>query len=111
MTTLQAKRTAPKPVTPLVLDGVRYEAPLDIHALGYSGHGGVIAAFDDKTGAALWHLQVYRTVYDPHMEGDVQDVYITEIAAFDGGRALSVTHERRRHFRVDLADRSVQPLD
>ncbi|MFG6490187.1 hypothetical protein ACG04R_26180 [Roseateles sp. BYS78W] len=107
----QAKRKAPKPVAPLVLAGVRYEAPLDIHPLGYSGHGGVIAAFDDLTGAPLWHLRVYQTVYDPHMEGDVRDVYITQIAAIDGGQALRVTNERSRNFRVDLADRSAQPLD
>jgi len=106
-----AKRIAPKPVAPLVLAGVRYEAMLDIHPLGYSGHGGVIAAFDDQTGAALWHLRVYQTVYDPHMEGDVQDVYITQIAALEGGQALRITNERSCNFRVDLADRSVQALD
>ena len=109
--TFQAKRKAPRPVAPLVLAGVRYEAPLDIHSLGYSGHGGVIAAYDDQTGAPLWHLRVYQTVYDPHMEGDVQDVYIAEIVALDGGGALQVTHERGRRFRVDLTDRSVRPLD
>ena len=108
--TFQAKRKAPRPVAPLVLTGVRYEAPLDIQSLGYSGHGGVIAAFDDQTGAALWHLRVYQTAYEAPLERDVQDVYITRMAALEGGQALHVTNERGHNFRVDLADRSVRAL-
>jgi len=111
MATFSAKRKAPKHVDPLVLNGVRYEVALDIRELGYNGHGGVIAACDKMTGRQLWHVQVYRTEYNPSFERDVQEAYITEIVAIEDGKALLVNNERQRRFRLDLTDRSVKMLD
>jgi hypothetical protein len=111
MATFSAKRKAPKHVAPLSLNGVRYEAVLDTDELGYGGRGGVIAAYDDRTGELVWHVRIYRTEYNPTFEQDAQETYITSISAIGGGEVLLVTDERQRRFRLDLADRSVKVLE
>lgn len=109
--TFSAKRIAPKEVTPLVQDGVRYEVVVNGRPLGYEHRGGIIAAFDDKTGAQLWHMQVYRNQYNERLEKDVQDVYITTIEGAEDGKALLISNERRKLFLLRLGDRSVTALD
>lgn len=111
MATFSAKRIAPKAVTPFVQDGVRYEVVVNGRPLGYEHRGGIIAAFDEISGAQLWHIQVYRNQYNDGLEKDVQDVYITTIAQAEDGKALLITNERRKRFLLRLADRSVTALD
>lgn len=97
-----AKRVAPKPVVPLVMNGVRYEAP-------FTGQAGIIEAYDVTTGKLLWTLPVYKIDFDNDMEKDVQEVYITAIAQNADKNSLLVTDERRRVWVVDLATRAVTP--
>ena len=106
-----AKRRAPAVVKPVVVEGVRYEAPLRARIDGPAQHGGVVFALDDKTGAMVWTVQLYKTAHDGMEETDVQDVYVTQLALDASGHALLATDERRRVWSVDLATRAVVRID
>ena len=101
---LYAKRGAPKDVTPVIFQGVRYSAPHGL-AKGTNQNGGYIEATDVKTGNVLWQLLVYQIKYDPKLETDVQDVFITSLKLVDGN--LEVLNESGDKFIVDLAKRKV----
>jgi hypothetical protein len=106
-----AKRRGPAAVAPVTSAGVRYEALRGARSRGFEQDGGVIAAFDAKTGKELWTLQVYQTRYDPSEETDVQEVYIVRMTLSPSGDALIVENERRKRFSVSLRDRRVSELE
>ena len=98
-----ASRAPPTPVTPVVLDGVRYAPVLgDIDRDGQ--FGGILGAFD-ASNRELWRLRVYENVRVPGLEGDVQDVFFHSMR-MEGGRLL-IENERNERFEVDLAMRRV----
>jgi hypothetical protein len=99
------KRAPPRAVAPVVHEGVRYEAPHFSFSNPCGQNGGCIVASDAASGAPLWNLKVYCTNYDPGLETDVQDVFITSIM-LDQGR-LTLTNERNLRFAIDLGTRSV----
>lgn len=100
------KRVAPPPVKPLRIAGLRIEALPWARDAGFDQNGGVIAGFDARSGERRWLLQVYRTVYDPAMESDVQDVFITGLRPA-GAMKIMVEDERNRRWLVDLASQAV----
>jgi len=105
----KASRGPPRPVKPLVLEGVRYDP-----ALGDARHlpTNRIAAYDAATGRELWRIEVYPQRYAavPGLETDVQDAFITKLEADPKGGGLLVTDERGRHFRVDTRTHAVVQL-
>jgi hypothetical protein len=105
---LQAKRVGPKAVAPVTVGGVRYEAMPWGKKRGLGQNGGYLAAFDAKTGAELGLIKVYEIKYDPKLEADVQDVFISRLDSIDGG--LAVTDERGRKYLVDVATKSVRAV-
>lgn len=102
----RAKRMAPAPVAPLHIGALRIEAVPWARDAGFDQTGGVIAAFDAPSGERRWLLQVYRTHYDPALESDVQDIFITRLRRAGSGRIV-VEDERRRRWLVDLNSRAV----
>ena len=50
-------------------------------------------------------VQVYCTAYDPFLEQDVQDVFITSLALANG--VLSVVDEKGRQFQISTTTRVV----
>jgi hypothetical protein len=95
-----AKRVGPKPVTPVVHNGVKYLAPNE------NGREGKIEARNEKTGKKLWDIAVYTIKIDPNLEEDVQCVFITELAV--RGNSLLVTNEKNEHFTLDLKTKKVE---
>ncbi len=87
-----AKRAPPKPVPPVVHDGVEYRAPLE--------RMGFVEAVDASSGRKLWETRVYSVFINPFMERDVQDVFITTLKVKNG--RLLVSNEAGKTFRVDL---------
>lgn len=77
-----AKRSAPAPVAPLVIAATTYRAP----------HSplGLVEAVDTQSGATLWTKQIFVTRYDPALERDVQDRFITSLRAAEGGLLITV---------------------
>ena len=102
----EAKRLAPRDVEPIIHNGVKYAAPHWAAFNSYMDHnGGYIEAWDVKTGAKLWHLEIYHVEYNPHLEGDVQDVFITSLSIQD--EKLVVVNERNEVFKIDLNTKNV----
>jgi hypothetical protein len=87
-----AKRGVPKPVPPVLQDGVEYRAT---HA-----RMGFVEAIDTASGRKLWETRVYYVFIDPFGERDVQDVFITSLRVEAG--SLLVRNEAGRTYRLDL---------
>ena len=100
-----AKRVGPPEVAPVTLDGMRFEAVHWGRSRGFGQNGGYIAAIDPASGRELWTLKVYAVTYDPTLEEDVQDIFITDLAVRDG--KLEVIDEKGRRFLVDVKTRAV----
>ena len=95
-----AKRVAPKPVQPVVRDGVEYSATGD-------GKSAYIAAKGWPTGNQLWTVRVFKIhTHWWRGEEDIQWVYISDIKV--AGNALLIRDERARCYRADLENRKVK---
>lgn len=90
------KRQARPEVTPLVYQGVKFEAINN----GPIGTGKKVRATVISTGEIKWEKVVFTPTFDPKMEADVQDVNISDIYV-SGGR-LEVTNEHGEHFELSL---------
>jgi hypothetical protein len=104
-----AKRAAPPKVVPVVIDNVEFAAIPFGKARGLGQNGGYVAARDPATGKEIWTLKVYDVTYDPKLEGDVQDLFITTLAKSASGHELIVTDEQGRRYLVDPKTRTVRP--
>ncbi|MBI5361524.1 MAG: hypothetical protein HZA48_13180 [Planctomycetes bacterium] len=89
-----AKTSAPKEVTPVTHNGVKFTAPHD--------KMGFVAAYDEKTGKQLWETKVYDVPTDPALEQDVQMVFITELKVT--GNSLIVTNDRHNTYAIDITN-------
>ncbi len=89
-----AKRPAPKPVPPVVFQGVEYRAPLSVARMGH------VEAVEVATGKKLWDTMVYQVWRNPLAEEDNQWVFITSLLIRD--RKLLVSNENGTRFRIDL---------
>jgi hypothetical protein len=99
---VHAKRSAPKPVPPVVRDGIEYSAPLD--------RIGFVVATWTKTKREIWSRQVYviKHEYKLGLEKDVQDVFITDLG-IEGGK-LRIRNERGGEFELDPESLNVKVL-
>jgi hypothetical protein len=97
---LLAKRAAPKPVPPVVRNGVKYSAPND------NGRIGHVEASDARSGATLWDIKVFEVQIDPKLEEDVQWVFITDLKL--EGNSLHVKDEKSRCYNLDLTTKTVK---
>ena len=105
-----AKIAAPDDVPPVTVGGTRYEAVHWGKSLGFAQNGGHVRAVDVASGATLWVAEVYRIDYRPELEADKQDTFIVDLRPAPGGGALSVTDDRGRRWKLDLATRQGSPL-
>ena len=96
-----AKRSPPAEVPPVTYQGTKYCAPPWGAFNGRKQNGQYIQARSAETGKLLWELRIYQVKYDPNLESDVQDIFITSLEVVDGH--LEVTNEARDKFVVDLA--------
>lgn len=99
------KRSAPNEVPPVTYPGIKYSAP---HWGAFNGrklNGEYIQARSAKTDELLWELRIYEVKYDPKLESDVQDIFITSLKLVEG--YLEVANEARDKFVVDLSKRKV----
>ena len=93
VTSVLAKRSAPKPVAPVVKDGIEYSAPLN--------RMGFVVATWAKTKREIWSRQVYVIKYEYKLglEEDVQWCFITDLR-FENGK-LRVVNEGGSEFEID----------
>lgn len=103
----EAKRAAPKEVDPVIHKGIRYVAAHFKMEGKEFGHG-YIEAWDIASNRKLWDLRIYEEKYDPYIERDVQDVFITSLTIKDDH--LVVTNERGEVYEVDLRTRKIRKV-
>ena len=87
---------------PVLIGGTRYIPVLWGKTRGLGQNGGILAAVDIATGRELWVRKIYEISYDGRMEGDKQDLFITDIQVANDGKSLLIRDESRRQFRFDL---------
>ncbi len=103
----KAKRRAPKPVKAVEINKVRYEIAGRLKTRAFGQDGGVITAVDTTTGAELWTIAVYKTVYDAKEERDVQEVYITSMMPSGDQQSLIIENEAHKSYKLNLATQEV----
>ncbi len=94
-----AKRMPPKPVAPVVANGVRYSAEGD-------GRNGYVVAADAASGDVLCKVKVFHNPIKLRVEEDVQWVYITNLWLAE--QSLFVRDESARCYSIDLKTKHVQ---
>jgi tricorn protease-like protein len=98
-----AKIAAPKPVKPVVDDGVKYLAP------NRNGREGLVEARKADTGEKLWDAVIYTVKINPDLEEDVQWVFITKLEI--AGDKLLVTNDKGEQYKLDLKTRKVEKVE
>lgn len=88
-----AKVTHPKPLAPVIANGVRYSADRD-------GIDQYVVANDISTGEQTWKVRVVHTRIKFWVEGDVQGVLITDLRLI--GNSLFVRDGKARCYSVDV---------
>jgi hypothetical protein len=97
-----AKRSAPKEVAQVVANGLEYRVVGGVERQGY------VEAYDARTRALQWTRQIYVVLKDPNLEGDVQDVFISDMRV--DGQALLIINEIGFEYRLDLESLEVKAL-
>ena len=100
-----AKRSPPAEVPPVTYQDIKYSAPHWGAFNGRKQNGQYIQARSAETDKLLWELRIYEVKYDPKLESDVQDIFITSLKVVEGH--LEVTNEAQDKFVVDLSKRKV----
>lgn len=103
-TTVHAEHVTPKPVTPVIKDGIEYSAPLDLYLMGY------VVAKDIKTNSVIWKRQIYEVKFEGEgeiPESDALERYITNLAI--EGENLLIVNERWQRFKLNLKTQKLSP--
>ena len=100
---LLAKRAAPKPVKPVRAGNIEYRASTD----NWSGDS--VEAWNVKHKKLLWRRQIFVIRFDPNLERDIQDTFITKMK-LDGEKLLT-TNERGSKYALDLKTLNVKVLE
>jgi len=98
-----AKRLPPADVPPVVVGDVRYEAPHYQNPCGQNG--GCVVAYDNAGNTQLWAETIYCVHYNPDLEQDVQDVFITSLVWEDG--KLRIVNEKDQQFTLVPGTRQI----
>ena len=107
--TAEGKRLAPEEPKPVRFENVTYSVPNFTFNDDSTQNGGFLEARDVKQNL-LWRIQVFTTYYNPHLEHDGQDVFITSLSLDEARRVLLLSDEQRRVFAVDISTRKVTRL-
>lgn len=94
-----AKRVTPKPVPPVVADGVQYSAEGD-------GKNQYVVATDVSSGKQLWKVRVFHTPIKSSVEEDVQWVFVTDLKLIDN--SVFVRDEKARCYAIPLSTHRVR---
>lgn len=100
---VSAKRAAAPKVPAVRVGDVRYEqARLSRKDADGGQRLGYLAAYKGDTDELLWRVRVYVIKVNPHLEGDVQDVFFTALALSPDGHQIFVDNEDGGRFAVDI---------
>ena len=97
-----AKRGAPKPVTPIIVDSIEYSAP--DREMDYC-----IVARNIKTDSIIWKKRIYKIHYIKDLEQDVQWVFIDSIKIKN--KNLLIRTEKDKYYKLNLETLEVSDID
>lgn len=97
---IRGKRRVPKEVYPIRFENILLTAP--------TNRMGRVVALDATSGKPLWSVLLYRVIYHPGLESDIQDDYISELLV--NNRQLFARTEKNHFFQLDLDSKIAQPL-
>jgi hypothetical protein len=100
-----AKRAPPEDVPPVIDRGIKYSADYRRIAGGANQNDQYIDATDLQTGKMLWELRLYEVKYDPNLEEDAQDLFLSSMKLMNGN--LEVLNEAGDRFVIDLSRRQI----
>ncbi len=96
------KRRGPPIVTALIHDGIKYER---------DGMNKVVATkVGGDSNEILWNIPIYTITYDPHLEKDVQDVWINSLSIDVSENCLVVKTERDGVYHVNLLTQTISTI-
>lgn len=105
-----AKRSVPPDVKPVFYKKT-WNVPesLTLEIAFYAPHEkmGVVTARDPKDNHILWEQKIYQISYNPFLEKDVQDVFITNLEI--KGDSLVVTNEKKERYKLNILSKEVPP--
>lgn len=104
--THQAKRLAPKEVSPVIVGAIKYTAPH--YDKAFNNLAGYIMAIEAASGKELWIKQIYKNNYNPSLERDVQDVFINSLKVKDN--ILIIANEKGEVYNLNLTDNSIKKV-
>ena len=106
----QASRPSAPPVSPVDLNGIRYQQDMDSLRHGADQASGYLVAIDIASGTRLWMLKVY-TVNAPTAPGlPTMARYFRSMQLRPGAAVLDIEDESGSRYMVDLATRQVTSL-
>lgn len=100
VSTVQAKRSAPRKVRPVTVGKIEYRAP--------TSQMGIVEAWDSDSGELIWRRQIYVVKYKVGLERDIQDVFITSLRHKD--KTLVVTNEGNSIYELNLDTLQIKVL-
>jgi hypothetical protein len=106
-TTAFAKRSPPEEVPTVRHGELEYRVP---HRTGSSYLPGFVEAWDPAKNCQVWFRQIYVIRRNPDLEGDVQDVFITQIKHVKERNVLEITNERNGVYELDLTTLEVKVI-
>ncbi|HEX7689812.1 MAG TPA: hypothetical protein VF453_19050 [Burkholderiaceae bacterium] len=106
----RASRRAPPEVPPVEHDGVLYEPLASRDVSEVDPQTVYVVARDAATRTPLWWTPLYRIELVPHLERDVQMVFIRSLALSEDGHRLLAENSRGRRFEIDIASHEVHEL-
>ena len=110
LSAVHAFRPPPRPVSPVVFDGVQYSSPHFNLIDQKSVRGGVIEARNAETKELLWRIRIYKTFYFPLVEEDGSDVFIVSLCVFADAKLLLAKDEKGRVFTLDLVSMDAKQI-
>ncbi|MBN2652269.1 MAG: hypothetical protein JXR63_07795 [Spirochaetales bacterium] len=99
---LSAKRAVPKEVQSIEYQGLRYVAIECGWEVDIRQNGGIIEIWDIEKNVLIKRKIIYRIRYNPFIERDVQDIFITKLDISEDGNFLIITDEKERIYYMNL---------
>ncbi len=102
---VHAKRAAPANIAPIIHKGIKYVSD---HEKTPGKFIILVKAERLSDGVVLWKSELYSISYDPSLERDAQEVYLSSMI-LKGNRIKTIDEKGNRHI-VDIRDGSVLPI-
>ncbi len=99
---LGSSQPSPPEVPPIEHAGVRYAQDRERQRRADAQRGGWLQAFDARTGARLWEVQVYANPYDARSPAGSPARWFKSMQLAPGGEHIDIEDTTGARFEVEL---------